>query len=235
MDFAFAFGFAIGAAIGAMGAWFDWWRGTSWPLTPTIAGIMTVGFAIWHYRANRPKWSHVAHGMRAERVVADMLADLSQAGYHSVHDLADATSDGRPCNIDHVLAGPEGVFVLETKRRARGESGGHRARVGEDGIRLDGRLMHPDPRGQAAAAAASVRDRLKERCGYEASVRAVLLLPDWFVEDPDLEARVWVLNPKYLVKRLASPHSASQRSLGPEELRRVRAELTAWSREPHPD
>lgn len=56
-------------------------------------------------------------GLRGEQAVAEALAHraIAAAGYTVFHDVP---GDGT-WNIDHVVVGPRGVFVLETKTRAR--------------------------------------------------------------------------------------------------------------------
>jgi hypothetical protein len=56
-------------------------------------------------------------GLRGEQAVAEALADIRvvSAGYIAFHDVP----GGGAWNIDHVVIGPGGVYVLETKTRAR--------------------------------------------------------------------------------------------------------------------
>jgi hypothetical protein len=49
-------------------------------------------------------------GARGEQAVAGVLDELKSEGFRSVHDL----DIGRG-NVDHVVAGPTGVFLIETK------------------------------------------------------------------------------------------------------------------------
>lgn len=100
-------------------------------------------------------------GIRGEERVARVLAELEPEGYEALHDL----DTGRG-NADHVLVGPTGVFVIETK-----DWGGRFYRSG-------GRLMFNDKRadqvvGQATAAALAVRERL-ENAGIDVWVQAVV-------------------------------------------------------------
>jgi hypothetical protein len=54
-------------------------------------------------------------GLRGEQAVAEALYELGDAGYRTFHDLQ---PDGT-WNIDHVIVGTRGVFVIETKARCR--------------------------------------------------------------------------------------------------------------------
>jgi hypothetical protein len=67
-------------------------------------------------------WRHSAEG---ERRTARLLAPLERHGYQVFHDLA---VPGSPANVDHLVVGPTGVFVIDSKRY-RGHlryTGGHR-------------------------------------------------------------------------------------------------------------
>ena len=61
-------------------------------------------------------------GFHAERVVASELEPLRAAGYQVFHDIVDDTQfEGgeKTFNIDHILVGPEGVFIIETKGKSK--------------------------------------------------------------------------------------------------------------------
>lgn len=61
-------------------------------------------------RAREHAWSAGADG---EEQVADALTGLEQLGWVVLHDVA---WPGRPrANLDHVLVGPGGVLVVDTK------------------------------------------------------------------------------------------------------------------------
>lgn len=52
-------------------------------------------------------------GAVAERAVGELLSELGREGWIVMHDLA---QDGRG-NIDHLISGPNGVYLVETKYR----------------------------------------------------------------------------------------------------------------------
>jgi hypothetical protein len=53
------------------------------------------------------------HGAQGERRTARLLAPLERRGYQVFHDLA---VPGSAANVDHVVVGPTGVFVIDSKR-----------------------------------------------------------------------------------------------------------------------
>ena len=72
------------------------------------AGLgIVVAFAL----SPPPHIEHWREGAEGERATAKALRPLTKAGWVLVHDLQ--TDRG---NIDHVLVGPPGVFMLETKK-----------------------------------------------------------------------------------------------------------------------
>lgn len=101
-------------------------------------------------------------GARGEEKVAGVLAGLPSA-WHVFNDFA--AGRGR---VDHVVAGPGGVFAVETKAW-RGVV------TVEDGrILVDGRLPDRDPLAQALREAAQVRAALADR-GWDGPVSPVLV------------------------------------------------------------
>jgi nuclease-like protein len=64
------------------------------------------------------------HGAEGERRTARLLAPLERRGYQVFHDLA---VPGSAANVDHLVVGPTGVYVIDSKRY-RGRlryTGGH--------------------------------------------------------------------------------------------------------------
>jgi hypothetical protein len=53
------------------------------------------------------------HGAEGERRTARLLAPLERHGYQVFHDLA---VPGSAANVDHVVVGPTGVYVIDSKR-----------------------------------------------------------------------------------------------------------------------
>ena len=101
-------------------------------LAPRL-GLVTAGLAAitagWTLRF-RPSPDAVAwrRGTAGERRTARLLDPLQRHGWAVLHDLA---IPGSRANIDHLLMGPGGVFVIDSKQ--------YRGRVQLDG---SGRLWH---------------------------------------------------------------------------------------------
>jgi hypothetical protein len=118
----------------------------------------------------------ITHGERGERTVGAVLDELESEGYRTVH----ATyRDG--CDIDHVLVGPTGVFVIETK--ARKGSGLITFRNGQ-GIFVGGRRRWNNAIEQAKRGARVVRQIVQDHCGLSEGVwPVVVFVGNWQVAD----------------------------------------------------
>ena len=116
-----------------------------------LAASVTAGAGWWRLRF-RPSpetraWQRAAAG---ERHLARLLEPLVQAGWGVSHDLR---VRGATANANHVVTGPPGVFVIDT-RHYRG-----RLRLSRDGLLWHGRtLLLP-----TLSATRSKADRLQDR------------------------------------------------------------------------
>src|SRR5881397_666834 len=77
-------------------------------------GLAAIVIALWLGRPVTRLLRRVRRGRRGERLVADLLGGLGD-DYWLVNDVTLGLAHG---NIDHVLIGPCGVVVIETKRFA---------------------------------------------------------------------------------------------------------------------
>jgi hypothetical protein len=79
-----------------------------------LAGLAVAVLVGWRLRfrpsAQARAWQRGAHG---ERQTARLLDRLGREGYVSFHDLALPDS---AANLDHVVVGPSGVFVIDSKQ-----------------------------------------------------------------------------------------------------------------------
>jgi len=105
-------------------------------LAPDLAGLLAVAAAAgvgWGLRfrpsADTRAWRRGATG---ERRTARLLASLERRGWAVLHDLA---IPGSAANIDHLVIGPGGVIVVDSKRY-RG-----RLRLDRDGMVWHGRQL----------------------------------------------------------------------------------------------
>jgi Nuclease-related domain len=79
-----------------------------------LTGLAAGAALAWRLRfrptADTLAWRRGAHG---EQRTARLLAPLERQGYQIFHDLA---IPGSAANLDHLVVGPTGVFVIDSKR-----------------------------------------------------------------------------------------------------------------------
>ena len=129
-----------------------------WGLALLVAAIT---YSCWSLLKGLRHAERFFKGARGEERVSSILAHLPDA-YHVFNDFV---ADGK--HVDHVVAGPAGVFAVETKYW-RGNV------TVEDGrILLDGRLPDRDPLEQAKKEAQLVKTALAA-AGWNGAVTPVL-------------------------------------------------------------
>jgi hypothetical protein len=134
-------------------------------------------------------------GLLGEQAVAEQLQVLGLKGYQVFHDIP---GDGK-WNVDHVLVGPAGVFVIETKARVKqpGRAGGADFHVGFDGkvLRFPGGQDRKAAQ-QARANAKWVAAMLSKATGETVRTVPIVALPGWMVDRARPDFEVQVLNSK---------------------------------------
>jgi hypothetical protein len=188
-------------------------------LAVTLTGFIAVFILTARWFSGKMRESHNRYlGYFGERLVAERLEPLKALGWRILHDVP-ATANGHAFNLDHIAAGPAGVFVIETKTRRKG---GARPGFDDHKVYFDGHsLVWPwgeDNHGleQAERNALWLAATLQAETGERIVVRPVLTLPGWWVElkparDP---RRCGVTNPEALAKLLpAGPAVLDQRQI----------------------
>ncbi|GAA4102814.1 nuclease-related domain-containing protein [Nonomuraea soli] len=91
-----------------------------------VVALVVAAVDWWRFH----RWSAIASwckGAVGERSTARLLAPLACEGYVILHDRAIA---GSSANLDHLVVGPSGVFLIDSKKWAR------RTRISGHGARL---------------------------------------------------------------------------------------------------
>jgi hypothetical protein len=158
--------------------------------------LFSAGFVAFADRKLRPLIKERAAyrlGFHGERYVAEELNQLMADGFRIFHDVP-----FDKYNMDHVLVGPNGVFVVETKtKRKRTAQGDDKYKVLFDGTRLnfaDGR-WDTKALDQARLNAKTLSRWLGSATGVPIAVDAILTIPGWWVERKS-RGDVYVVNPK---------------------------------------
>jgi len=141
-------------------------------------------------------------GLRGEQAVAESLTEVADSGYRVFHDFV--TED--KWNMDHIVVGSRGLFLVETKARRRprkSKSGQPLHEAVYDGEVLqfpnfrDAQSMQ-----QAKRNAKWLENYLKKKTGEHTPVEALVVLPGWFVRPSVKSAEVKAMNATYLVSFL---------------------------------
>jgi hypothetical protein len=168
----------------------------NWPPVPksmTFTALLVCGYASVKIVRIRRQLRMLRQGMQGEKAVGQYLERLRERGYQVLHDIP-----GENFNIDHVLIGQEGIYVIETKTMSKPRSG--KAVIEYDGeqVKVNGFTPDHNPVTQARALTKWIKRLIKESTGRDFPVRAVVLYPGWYVTPQPRGAEVWVLNPKGL-------------------------------------
>jgi hypothetical protein len=79
-----------------------------------LVGLAAAALAAWWLRFRPSEQARTwQHGAAGERHTARLLDRLTRDGYVVFHDLA---VPGSPANVDHLVIGPTGLFVIDSKQ-----------------------------------------------------------------------------------------------------------------------
>lgn len=144
--------------------------------------LLSAGFVAVADRKLRPLIKERAAyrlGFHGERYVAEELNQLMADGFHVFHDVP-----FDKYNMDHVLVGPSGVFVVETKTKRKPIVGGEK----QYRVTFDGENLH-FPHGTDTNAVEQVRRNretlsqwLSSATGDSLSATGIITVPGWWVE-----------------------------------------------------
>ena len=79
-----------------------------------LVGLAGAALVCWRLRFRPSEQARIwQRGAAGERRTARLLDRLTHDGYVVLHDLA---VPGSPANVDHLVIGPSGVFVIDSKQ-----------------------------------------------------------------------------------------------------------------------
>lgn len=169
-----------------------------WALGGLIAVLLGVLYvaAWWLTRILNQRRDHYL-GYYGERVVGETLESLQSRGFRIFHGVP-ASEASPPFDIDHLVIGSSGIFVVETKtrRRRKGRPGFEEHKIIFDGQQL----VYPwgeDFHGlnQARDHALWFETWVVQVLGRRVPVQPILVFPGWWVEEHAV-SNVRVANPK---------------------------------------
>jgi hypothetical protein len=144
-------------------------------------------------------------GAHAEEVVAEKLTNLPD-GYHVFHDIS---FDG--FNIDHVVVGPGGIFLVETKS--------HKGKIDAQGdtLLLNGAQPPKNFLNQTWSQTYQLRDFLKKQTSKEWTITPILCFTQAFVSVRTPVMGITVVNNRYLTTYLLK----QQQRLNSEDIQTI--------------
>lgn len=178
-----------------------------------VAGVAVV-YLSHRIISHIHKRNNLRLGLECELAVGEELTQLMLLGCRVFHDFP-----GENFNIDHVIIGPNGVFAVETKGRAKPDKG-----RGKEDVRVvyNGKsLQFPgwtetEPIVQAKRQAQWLANWLKDVVGQPVPVKPALALPGWFI---DRQGRDMVVFNSKKPEFLATPRG--ERVLSDEMIQRA--------------
>lgn len=185
----------------------------------TFVGALTIWCCRRLSSITRELWDHRL-AFTGERIVGEELNQLLASGFRVFHDVPFDNF-----NIDHVIVGPPGVYIVETKawRKPANIKGTARATVEVYGDRLElPRGWNEEAVPQARRNAKTLAEWLTKATGERVVVSAILTLPGWMVNRRQVHD-VNVLNPQEI--RHSFP-SRPKHPLTPEQMQRIVHQLT---------
>jgi hypothetical protein len=196
------------------------------PIGSATAGVLFLVLAAALAVAvatSRRRLESYLKGARGEEYVAHELSFLP-AGYDVFHGLARSSDSimGREGDFDHVVVGPTGVFVIETKNWDG-------SITVEDGkILYNGQAPSRPPLEQVRQAAADLRDKLREASETELQPRPVVCFATDAVQGGSRTVEgVLVCNTRVLNEFITAGNDAG-RPLSEQTQARVAAYLKRW-------
>ncbi len=167
--------------------------------------VTSVVSVAWLWRKGLRRVESFFRGARGEERVANLLGALP-APYHVFHDFVAGAH-----HVDHVVAGPAGVFAVETKNWSRAVT------VADGHLLVGGELPSRPPLAQAVKEAEAVKAALR-RAGWEGDVTPVVCFAsDTFDAGSATVGGVLVLNACEFERRLAQ----TAETVPPQELSRL--------------
>lgn len=217
--------FAIaGLTIGMAGRFWGAIGPGGWSVGTSVAATGLIAFGGWRIQGLfrcLEEMRRIRLGLRGEQAVAEAAEELGFAGYRAFHDLpgSEIKPSNQSWNIDHVLIGSRGLFVLESKARMRRSGAGTQL---SHEVRADGeRLIFSTSYDEKAIPEAKRNARdlgawLTKRTGEPVTVDWLVVIPGYFVKT-DQQNAGHVMNAKYLVKFLAE----QPERIAPAQVRRI--------------
>ena len=167
-----------------------------------VTGIGFIVFAVYKIIQKIKLKRLYQLGFEAETAIGQELNLLMRHGFYVFHDFP-----AKDFNIDHVLVGPQGIFAVETKGRAKPVSAKGKK---ESLLEYDGSVLkfpgwqETEPVEQAERQALWLQQWLTSAVGQNVTVQPMLAIPGWFIDSTGFK-KVPAINGKNSIPFFTSP------------------------------
>lgn len=164
--------------------------------------MLVVGHYIYKAVSIAKRLTHLRLGLACEMAVGQELDQIIRPEQYPYRVYHDVQFEG--FNVDHLVIGPNGVFVIETKGRSKHMLDGKK----QAKVRIEGNALHfpthveKQPLEQVRMNVQAVRKWLSDATGFDVPVAGVLVLPGWYVELKQRATEPFVLSGKALASQL---------------------------------
>ena len=135
--------------------------------------------------------TRISRGNEGEQVIGGLLEQLVQEGWAVLHDRR--KQQGSPANLDHLLIGPPGVFVIDAKNWTGG-----RLRLDDRGIAI-ARWRKDDELHSAKVDADIVREHVAALVPHTPTVAVLAFLHDMGLPAPTHHQQVLLVQREQLL------------------------------------
>ena len=138
-----------------------------------------IGFAYLHLRRTRREVRKWTLGEQGERYVGQILdREMPRFGYKVYHDIQ-IKKKGRMMNVDHLLVGENGVFLIEDKTWSKPERGQTVVKYDGNAVLKNG-VPYRKPVIEAFALAKETNSYLHSITGRSYPVKPLLVFVGWY-------------------------------------------------------
>lgn len=216
--------FAMSMVCYAFTEWIRWYTNAKpSPLLYTCIAIMALCYSAFKIYRARSKVKSLKQGRDGEKAVGQYLDGLRELGMRIFHVIP-----AKGFNLDHVVIGQHGIYVIETKTYSKPDVGKAMIKFDGESILYNGGHQTTKPISQVKAAGKWFADLLLESTGHLFVIKPVVLFPGWYIETTSdaKSSDVWVLNPKALPTYIEN----SQDRLQPEDVKLASFHLSRYIR-----
>ena len=189
--------------------------------------VICISFAVWKFFKVKREVRTWRLGENGEQYVGQTLEkDMRPLNYDVFHDVV-IKKDKRTFNLDHVLIGPKGVYVVETKAWRKPEKGSPEIEYKDGHLCKMGHVVKDDAVKEAVSLAREANRLFHDLTGRSYYVKPLLVIAGWFCRCNNLhDSQLAVLNEKQVAAWVQK--DTPQRMPDPKDLELLRVKLEQY-------